>query len=467
VTQIAEHGNASGREGSKRWSIRTVRFEAGGETGAGTVVGVEGGGEVGAVGVVAGGEIGAAAEGAAGAAAGGEVGVESALVSINGLHKSYGATPVLRGIDLDVTAGALTAVLGPSGSGKTTLLRLLAGFERADGGRIRLGARTVDDARNAVPPEKRHIGYVPQDGALFPHLTVRENIGFGLRRARRKCGRIEELLELTSLDGMAERYPHQLSGGQQQRVALARALAPRPELVLLDEPFSALDAALRASVRAEVLAILRATGCTAILVTHDQDEALSMADRIAVLREGRVVQYGTARELYDTPADPQLACFLGEANLLDATLTARGADLGPLGLLPVLPGCALGRATASDADERPEGAERGGVAGGNVTALVRPEQFSVAVRGADAAGEGEVGEAGIAGLVERCEYYGHDAMLTVRPQPKGADNVRAFPEKLLVRLPAGAELPAGGSVVTLTVRSPIAVWHAGFDAAAA
>ncbi len=368
---------------------------------------------------------------------------ETPVVRVSALHKSYGATPVLRGIELCIRTGELTAVLGPSGSGKTTLLRLLAGFERADRGQIELGERTVDDARNAVPPEKRRVGYVPQDGALFPHLTVRENVGFGLPRAQRKSGRIEELLELTGLAEMAGRYPHQLSGGQQQRVALARALAPRPDLVLLDEPFSALDAALRASVRAEVLAILRATGCTAILVTHDQNEALSMADRIAVLREGRVVQYGTARELYDTPADPQLACFLGEANLLDATLTPSGADLGPLGLLPVLPGCAV-------AKERD-----------NVTALVRPEQFAVEVRTSDA-------EAGIPGLVERCEYYGHDAMLTVRPQPDAdADNVRSFPERLLVRLPAGAELPAGGSVVTLTVRSPIAVWRAGLDAAAA
>ena len=365
------------------------------------------------------------------------------LVRVSALHKSYGATPVLHGVDLSICAGELTAVLGPSGSGKTTLLRLLAGFERADRGRIELGERIVDNARNAVPPEKRRIGYVPQDGALFPHLTVRDNVGFGLRRAQRKSGRIEELLELTSLDGMADRYPHQLSGGQQQRVALARALAPRPDLVLLDEPFSALDAALRASVRADVLAILRASGCTAILVTHDQDEALSMADRIAVLREGRIVQYGTARELYDTPADPQLACFLGEANLLDATLTPRGADLGPLGLLQVLPGCAV----ANSRD--------------NVTALVRPEQFSVEVRESGAAAAGST-EAGIPGLVERCEYYGHDAMLTVRPQPqpKSADNVRPFPDKLLVRLPAGADLPVGGSVVTLTVRSPIAVWHA-------
>jgi iron(III) transport system ATP-binding protein len=249
---------------------------------------------------------------------------------------------------------------------------------------------------------------------------------------------------------MAGRYPHQLSGGQQQRVALARALAPRPDLVLLDEPFSALDAALRTSVRAEVLAILRATSCTAILVTHDQDEALSMADRIAVLREGRVVQHGTARELYDTPADPQLACFLGEANLLDATLTPRGADLGPLGLLPVLPECGAGCGDGAS--------EKGGA-----TALIRPEQFAVDVYDDGAA---DSARAGIPGLVERCDYYGHDAMLTVRPQGKALDDVRPLPEKLLVRMPAGGQLSAG-TLVKLTVRSPITVWRSQEVSAAA
>jgi iron(III) transport system ATP-binding protein len=386
---------------------------------------------------------GSIAEATAGATAESTAEPASELVRISGLYKSYGATPVLRGVDLAIRTGALTAVLGPSGSGKTTMLRLLAGFERADRGLIELGDRTVDDARSSVPPEKRKIGYVPQDGALFPHLTVRDNVGFGLPRAQRRSGRIEELLELTDLSGMAKRYPHQLSGGQQQRVALARALAPRPDLVLLDEPFSALDAALRATVRAEVLAILRATACTAILVTHDQDEALSMADRIAVLREGRVIQHGTARELYDTPADPQLACFLGEANLLDATLTPRGADLGPLGLLPVLPECGSGCGEASDK--------------AGATALIRPEQFAVDVYDDKAAAD--CARAGIPGLVERCDYYGHDAMLTVRPQGKASDNVRPLPEKLLVRLPAGGQVSAG-TLVKLTVRSPIAVWRA-------
>ena len=358
------------------------------------------------------------------------------VVRISSLHKSYGSTAVLRGVSLDIRSGALTAVLGPSGSGKTTLLRLLAGFERADQGTIELGGRIVDDARSAVPPEKRRIGYVPQDGALFPHLTVRGNVGFGLTRAERRSGRIEELLALTELSELADRYPHQLSGGQQQRVALARALAPRPDLVLLDEPFSALDAALRATVRAEVLSILRAAACTAILVTHDQDEALSMADDIAVLRDGLVIQHGTAQELYDTPADPQLACFLGEANLVRATVTLDGADAGALGVLPVR-----------------ESADCHGAA----TALIRPEQVEVRVCGED--GADETGEGCIPGLVERCDYFGHDMMLTVRPRPAqdGAKAAPRLPETLLARLPASAPLRIG-TAVTITVRGPVTTW---------
>jgi iron(III) transport system ATP-binding protein len=368
----------------------------------------------------------------------------SSIVRISSLHKSYGATSVLRGVDLRICTGTLTAVLGPSGSGKTTLLRLLAGFERADRGRIELGGRVVDDARSAVPPEKRRIGYVPQDGALFPHLTVRANIGFGLSRAERRSGRIEELLTLTDLEGMADRYPHQLSGGQQQRVALARALAPRPDLVLLDEPFSALDAALRCSVRAEVLSILRATGCTAVLVTHDQDEALSMADRIAVLRDGLVIQHGTAQELYDTPADPQLACFLGEANLVRATLTPNGCDAGALGMLP------LRARSARD---------------GAATALIRPEQLAVEVWGDGDKADRHDGC--VSGRVERCEYYGHDMMLTVRPQADPAgESAPCLPDTLLARLPASTPL-AVGTPVTVTVRGPVTTWQSSQSAAAA
>ncbi|WP_349259631.1 ABC transporter ATP-binding protein [Actinospica sp.] len=352
------------------------------------------------------------------------------LVSISSLHKSYGATPVLRGVDLTIEPGTIAAVLGPSGSGKTTLLRLLAGFERADQGRIEIDGRTVDDARRAEAPEKRRIGYVPQDGALFPHLTVRANIGFGLARARRRSGRVEELLELTGLSAMAERYPHQLSGGQQQRVALARALAPSPDLVLLDEPFSALDAALRASVRTEVIGILRATACTAILVTHDQDEALSAADRIAVLREGRVVQCGTAQELYDSPADAQVARFIGEANLVPAAFTPQGIDAGPLGPL----------------DARGDTPENG-----VAIALIRPEQLNVHVANPDDAD-------GTRGIVERCDYFGHDMMLTIRTHaaPRAAAG-QPLPETLLARLPAGPPVNVG-TTVRLTVRGPVTTW---------
>ncbi len=222
-------------------------------------------------------------------------------LSVAGLHKAFGAHPVLTGLDLDVPAGSLTAILGPSGSGKTTLLRLLAGFERADAGSIMIGDRTVDGPGVHVPPERRQIGYVPQEGGLFPHLSVAANVGFGLPARQRRGPRTEELLAAVGLAGMGNRYPHQLSGGQQQRVALARALAIRPEIVLLDEPFASLDAHLRASVRADVQQICQTAGTTAILVTHDQDEALSMADRIAVLRDGRIVQYAAPQDLYSRP----------------------------------------------------------------------------------------------------------------------------------------------------------------------
>ena len=207
-------------------------------------------------------------------------------VAVTGLHKAFGAHPVLTGVDLEVPAGSLTAILGPSGSGKTTLLRLLAGFERADAGTISIGDSLVDGPGVYVAPERRRIGYVPQEGSLFPHLTVEANVGFGLAARDRRAGRAASMLEMVGLAGLGRRYPHQLSGGQQQRVALARALAIQPAVVLLDEPFASLDAHLRASVRADVQDIFRRAGTTAVLVTHDQDEALSVADRVAALRDG-------------------------------------------------------------------------------------------------------------------------------------------------------------------------------------
>lgn len=241
-------------------------------------------------------------------------------VSISALTKSFGPVPVLRGIDLRVPAGSMTAVLGPSGCGKTTLLRLIGGFDRPDSGLVTIGDLTVAGPRLYLPPERRHVGYVAQEGALFPHLTVAANIAFGLSRHDGK--RVAELLELVGLDqGYARRYPHQLSGGQQQRVALARALAPSPAVILLDEPFSSLDAGLRDGTRRAVLDALNQVGTTSILVTHDQAEALSMAAQVAVMRDGRLAQVGTPEELYVHPADLGIATFLGDAIVLPATVS--------------------------------------------------------------------------------------------------------------------------------------------------
>ncbi len=234
--------------------------------------------------------------------------------------KSFDTTAVLSGVDLTVPVGSITAVLGASGSGKTTLLRLIAGFERLDSGTMSIGDRTVDDGRRTVAPQHRGVGYVPQEGALFPHLTVIGNIAFGL--SRRDRTKAEHLLELTGLSELRKRYPHQLSGGQQQRVALARALAIGPQVVLLDEPFSALDASLRGDLRRDVARILRETETTAILVTHDQDEALALADQIALLVDGRVRASAAPRSLYRDPPDAETATAIGEANLLAAETSA-------------------------------------------------------------------------------------------------------------------------------------------------
>ena len=219
-------------------------------------------------------------------------------VAVTGLYKAFGAHQVLTGVDLEVPAGSLTAILGPSGSGKTTLLRLMAGFERADAGTIGIGDVLVDGPGVYVAPERRRIGYVPQEGSLFPHLTVEGNVGFGLTARERRGGKVAGLLETVGLGGFGKRYPHQLSGGQQQRVALARALAIEPAVVLLDEPFASLDAHLRASVRADVHEIFRRAGTTAVLVTHDQDEALSTADWVAALRHGKIAQCAAPEDLY-------------------------------------------------------------------------------------------------------------------------------------------------------------------------
>ena len=298
---------------------------------------------------------------------------------LRGVRKSFGATAVLRGVDLTVPEGALAAVLGPSGCGKTTLLRVVAGFDTADAGEVVIGGRLVCGPGVRLPPERRRVGMVPQEGALFPHLSVAGNVGFGLPRVRR-AGRVAEMLELVGLGGYGDRMPHELSGGQQQRVALARALAPGPALVLLDEPFSALDTGLRAALREDVRCALHATGATAVLVTHDQQEALSTADLVAVLQAGTIVQAGTPADLYQAPQDLHVATFLGEAVVLDAVL--RDADVAE---------CALGPLPIRETGPAP---------GARGTVVLRPEQLLLGPP-----------DRGVPARVCRVVFYGHDALV--------------------------------------------------------
>ena len=278
------------------------------------------------------------------------------LLDIRAARKNYGPVAALDGVDLSVGAGSRTAIVGPSGSGKTTLLRIIAGFEAPDAGRILLDGQLLADGPDAVPAHQRGIGYVPQDGALFPHLSVADDIGFGLaRHAPGRDERIAELVAMVALDrAMLDRRPHELSGGQQQRVALARALAQRPRLMLLDEPFSALDTGLRAATRKAVAQLLSGAGITTILVTHDQAEALSFADQVAVMRAGRLVQVGQPRDLYLRAVDPETARFLGEAVILPAYVAGSWAE------------CALGRVAVDDVQRS-----------GEVQIMLRPEQLQL------------------------------------------------------------------------------------------
>lgn len=241
---------------------------------------------------------------------------EALAVRVAGLRRAFGDVVAVDDVDLDVRPGEMLTVLGPSGCGKTTVLRLIAGLDRPDAGTIDIGGRRVSGSGASVPPERRRVGMVFQDVALFPHLSVRANIGYGLRTDPDREVRVRELLNLVDLPDIGERMPHELSGGMQQRVAVARALAPRPDVVLLDEPFSSLDAALRTQLRGDVREILRAAGSAAIFVTHDQDEALTLGDRIAVMVRGRVEQVAPPEVIYGEPASPFVATFVGTANLV-------------------------------------------------------------------------------------------------------------------------------------------------------
>jgi iron(III) transport system ATP-binding protein len=295
------------------------------------------------------------------------------------IAKSFGKRAVLRDVDLEVPEGTLTAILGSSGSGKTTLLRVIAGFIAPDAGTVSIGGSPVAIAgRRPVPPDRRGLGYVAQEGALYPHLRVGENVGFGLPRGqRKKSTRIGEMLELVGLDPRyIDRFPHELSGGEQRRVALARALAPLPRLVLLDEPFSGLDASLRVETREAVLRALAEEGSTTVMVTHDQAEALSMGREVAVLREGEVVQTASPAVLYQTPADLDLARFVGEAVVLRGE--ARGSLVTcPLGTLEVLHPSLSGTVLAMI---RPEQIRLTGPATQGVPDTSRPGAFPPAAR---------------------------------------------------------------------------------------
>lgn len=301
-------------------------------------------------------------------------------LKLSGVSKSFGATRALDDVDLTVASGELTAVLGPSGCGKTTLLRVVAGFVRPDRGRVEIDGRPVVDGSLHVAPERRGVAIVPQEGALFPHLDVSGNIAYGLGRSRSASARVAEMLELVGLAGLGKRRPDELSGGQQQRVALARALAPSPKVVVLDEPFSALDAGLRAQVRDEVSAVLRSIGATSIIVTHDQEEALSMADSVAVMELGRLVMHASPTEVYHRPVDLGVARFVGDLVELPGMKAGEVVET-VLGRLPI-----HGAVGATD---------------GPVVAAIRPEQVRV-----DARRE----RTSYSAHVDEVSFFGHDAL---------------------------------------------------------
>jgi iron(III) transport system ATP-binding protein len=267
-----------------------------------------------------------------------------------------GGMKVTSGLSFTVEDGEIGCLLGPSGCGKTTVLRLIAGFEQPSAGAIYLDNRLLADARHCVPPEVRNVGVVFQDYALFPHLSVEKNIAFGLRGidARASRVRVTEMLELARLGAEAKKFPHEISGGQRQRVALARALAPRPKLVLLDEPFSNLDVELREQLGLEVRALLRQLATPALLVTHDQNEAFSIADHIGVMNHGRIEQWDTAYNLYHRPASRFVADFVGQGVLMRGTVLAGDRIDTELGLLPHCPGCALSEGQPVEVLLRPD-----------------------------------------------------------------------------------------------------------------
>ena len=305
-------------------------------------------------------------------------------LSVSHLTVNFGSRTVISDLSFELRQGEIASLLGPSGCGKTTLLRAIAGLIQPTSGAIRFGSQLVGVSSVVLPPHKRGTGYVPQQGALFPHLTVAKNIAFGLDKNTYTKSEIaditHEMIGLIGMKGMESRLPSQLSGGQQTRVALARALAIKPKLILLDEPFSALDAVLRDELRTEVVGLLRELGSTAILVTHDREEALVSSDRVILMRDGKVAQNGTPEEVYEAPISPEIAASTGDVLILPAQQSGTGATFYPLSL--------AGAASI--------GSETGYV-------VIRPEEIRVSTSA----------DMGVEGSLIHIDYYGHDAMLTV------------------------------------------------------
>ena len=342
-------------------------------------------------------------------------------LSVEGLSKCFGTQPVVADLSFEARHGELVALLGPSGCGKTTTLRMIAGLETQDSGSIAIAGATVADAATHTPAERRRVGMVFQDYALFPHMSVAKNVGYGLKRGESTADRIDEVLRLVGLQSLKDRAPSELSGGQQQRVALARALAPSPDLVMLDEPFSNLDQKLRVSVRREVRSILAEAGTTAILVTHDQEEALSLADRIVVMDRGRIEQVGSPEELYHRPASRFVAGFIGDAQFLRGQAHDRRAHT-PIGEVPLV----------TEAD-------------GPVDVLVRPEHVRL--------DRARPETSGCHGHVITREYFGHHQLLTV-----GLDRG----ETITARLGAYSGIRLGDGV-WVSVRGAMMAFPAGED----
>jgi iron(III) transport system ATP-binding protein len=356
-------------------------------------------------------------------------------LELRGLVKRFGDTVAVDGVSLSVPRGRQTVLLGPSGCGKTTLLRIIAGLEREDAGTVAIDGARLSDSGRGLPPEKRRIGMVFQDWALFPHMTVARNVAFGLTRRQVLDGAVDRTLGMMDMAGLAHRRPHELSAGQAQRVALARALAPQPRLLLFDEPFSSLDAELRVKVRGEVAALMRELQMTAVYVTHDQEEAFILGDEVAVMRDGRLVQVGTPAAIYADPATRWVARFLGDANLLRGFADGSSAVTG-IGTMPLV-------------QDRH----------GECEVLARPEHIAITP--------------GASAMVRAVEFYGHDTVYrlvvgeapaapTVSAAPQageGASSPNPTIDEVLVRA-AAAPAHRVGDRVSLSYVGPAAVSYA-------